>query len=61
MFADEGWPRSVQTCLNQGCVNPGRQLMNGMHGGGGGAGGPGGLPEIMTGSVSGAFGSKWKV
>ncbi len=35
--------------------------MNGMHGGGGGAGGPGGLPEIMIGSVNGAFGSKWKV
>ncbi|HET6733036.1 hypothetical protein [Mycobacterium sp.] len=44
-----------------GCVNPGKQLMNGMHGGGGGAGGPGGLPEIMIGSVNGAFGSKWKV
>jgi hypothetical protein len=44
-----------------GCVKPGKQLMNGMHGGGGGAGGPGGLPEIMIGWVSGAFGSKWKV
>ena len=51
-------PRQIPTQL---CVNPGKQLMNGMHGGGGGAGGPGGLPEIMIGSVNGAFGSKWKV
>lgn len=42
------------------CVdhNPGKQLISGMHGGGGGAGGPGGLPAMMTGSVSGALGSK---
>src|SRR5690349_1094242 len=45
----------------QGCVNPGKQLMNRMHGGGGGAGGPGGLPEILIGFVNGALGSKWKV
>jgi hypothetical protein len=49
----------ISRCADrQGCVNPGKQLMNGMHGGGGGAGGPGGLPEIMTGLVNGAFGSK---
>ena len=38
--------------------NPGKQLISGMHGGGGGAGGPGGRPAMMTGSVSGALGSK---
>ena len=50
----------VHRC-DQGCVSPGRQLMNRMHGGGGGAAGPGGLPEIMIGLFNGAFGSKWKV
>jgi hypothetical protein len=54
-------PNRRLPAIDQGCVNPGKQLMNNMHGGGGGAGGPGGLPEIMTGSVNGAFGSKWKV
>lgn len=53
--------RELLVGVAQGCVNPGRQLISGMHGGGGGGGGPGGLPEIITGLVDGEFGSKWNV